>query len=119
MTNPYCDLLGREYARLSKLKAGDKIETDGGFTCLGGMAFDHDYEPGAYGVCRRCGEAKHGPAGSTRPAAGIVEVIDVGDGTLGFPCHEGMHSLDGQIMDDGDHLVGIYPVDMTPRGSAP
>lgn len=27
-------------------------------------AFDHDYKPGAYGVCRRCGEEEHGPAGS-------------------------------------------------------
>jgi len=25
---------------------------------------DHDYEPGAYGVCRRCGGEKHGAAGS-------------------------------------------------------
>lgn len=34
------------------------------------MSFDHDYEPGALGVCRRCGEEKHGPAGSGRePAA--------------------------------------------------
>jgi hypothetical protein len=22
-------------------------------------SFDHAYEPGAYGVCRRCGEEKH------------------------------------------------------------
>lgn len=30
------------------------------------MSYDHDFEPGAFGVCRRCGEEKHGPAGSSR-----------------------------------------------------
>lgn len=28
------------------------------------VSCDHDYEPGSYGVCRRCGGHRHGPAGS-------------------------------------------------------
>lgn len=87
------DLLGREYARLSNLKVGDTIETDGGFECLG--------DDPTTGKPRR-----------------LLPVIDCGDGVLGFACSEGTHALDGQLMDDGDHLVGIYPVDMTPRGAA-
>lgn len=82
----YQDLLGREYARLSKLKVGDKIETDGGFDCIAGSS--------------------------------LVDVIDV-NGELAFACAQGSHALAGQLADDGDHLIGIFPVDMTPRGSAP
>lgn len=117
----FADLLGREYARLSQLKVGDIIETDGRFECLAGPAYDHNFDPGPYSVCRRCGEAKHGPAGSARPIrSSLAKVIECGDGTLGFACREGSHSLAEQIDGrDGDHLVGIYPVDMTPRGSAP
>lgn len=32
------DKNGREYAKLSELKVGDKLEIDGGFTCMGAIS---------------------------------------------------------------------------------
>ena len=84
MEFPACDVDGREYARLSRLKAGDRIEADGGFTCM-------------------------------RPGAVLTVAADA-RGELYVPCDgpdddpdPGKHFLCGQA-DDGDHLVGMYPV---------
>lgn len=72
------DLSGREYAKLSELKAGAIVEIDEGFTCCGG---------------------------------GHTHLYENANKELFFYCEEGLHMLDGQLAEDGDHLVGIYPHD--------
>lgn len=69
------DTTGREYARLSALKAGDVVTLDTGFTC------------------RRAGPA----------------TLEQGAGELCFQCSAGNHYLGGQLGEDGEHLIGIYP----------
>lgn len=69
---------GREWARLSQLKPGDKIACDNGFTC--------------------------GINGKT-----LTVEKGAGTGNLIVPCRAGAHWLDGQLADDGDHLVGMWP----------
>jgi hypothetical protein len=32
------------------------------------------------------------------------------EGNLYVPCDEGRHLLIGQLAEDGDHLVGLWPV---------
>ncbi|TIW23118.1 MAG: hypothetical protein E5V63_25495 [Mesorhizobium sp.] len=66
---------GREWAKLSALKPGDKVLTDSGFSC--------------------------GMSNKTL----TVQVDDLG---LFVPCGRVNHYLDGQLADDGDHLVGIW-----------
>jgi hypothetical protein len=73
----FCDVNGREYAQLSKLKPGDKVEIDDGFDCM--------------------------------TVGSVKEVRRNDDGELYIECAETVHTLDGQLMDDADHLVGIYP----------
>lgn len=50
------DLNGREYAKLSELKAGDLIELDSEFTCMKGVARICDEQGGLY-IC--CSHGKH------------------------------------------------------------
>ena len=79
MTNIKTDIKGRAYAKLSELKTGDKVEVDGGFTCMTeGENYDvrHDPERGFYIACNA----------------------------------QGGHALDGQLGDDGETLIGLYPV---------
>lgn len=64
---------GREYAKLSRLVIGDKVEVDDDFDCMKGTRIVHGNKQGKY-----------------------------------ITCDEGSHQLDGQLMDDGDSLVGIY-----------
>ena len=32
------------------------------------------------------------------------------EGVLSFECSEGHHDLDGQLSDDGNYYVGLYPI---------
>jgi hypothetical protein len=70
------DTKGRKYAQLSKLKAGDVVQVDEGFNCIG--------------------------RGQTR----VVQVD--GAGFLWIACRHGQHGLTGQLMGDGDSLIGLY-----------
>jgi hypothetical protein len=71
---------GREWARLSTAKAGDKLIADSGFTCI---------DDGA--------ELE-------------VMQDDKRGGVLFVRCRKGCHDLDGQLSEeDGDHLVGFWP----------
>jgi hypothetical protein len=73
------DVNGRAYAKLSSLKAGDIVQVDGDFTCIGKWQerpVEHDGE-------------REGPQG------------------LYIKCRSGRHYLDGQA-DDGDTLIGVY-----------
>jgi hypothetical protein len=79
------DLNGRAYAKLSGVTPGDRVEVDGGFSCM--------------------------PDGS-------VHTIHCDDGDLYVECGCGRHSLDGQIGDDGDTLIGLYPAATSPSPSA-
>lgn len=83
-----CDNHGRPYARLSTLKAGDKVQVDDGFTCI--VKWGHR-------LVRQ---------DSTRP--GI-------DG-LFIDCRSGRHYLDGQLDDDSDFLIGVYMDQEVPNG---
>lgn len=73
------DKAGTPWAKLSDVKEGDVLITDGGFTCMGG------------------GERKVVRRDQSRPD-GMQLYLD---------CREGGHYLDGQA-DDGEHLVGLY-----------
>lgn len=79
---------GREWARLSNLKAGDRVELDDGFTC--------------------------GIAGKTltvlQDEDGLFVPCDGGDiSEEPHATNERKHYLDGQISEvDNDHLVGIW-----------
>lgn len=81
------DLNGREYARLSQLAAGDLIQVDGDFDCLIPWStltvVDSDGDLAVIHNTPECG------------ACGGTEA-------------DCPHTLDGQLMDDGDSLVGIY-----------
>lgn len=75
---------GREWAKLSALKAGDRVELDGGFTCgiAGKTLIVEEDEDGLFVPC--------GGAEGEREAT--------------------QHYLDGQISEvDNDHLVGVWP----------
>lgn len=74
---------GREWAKLSDLKVGDKLTMDDGFD-------DGDGEG--------CG------------ISGKTLVVEQGEHGLFVPCGEGHHYLDGQA-DDGEHLVGMWPAE--------
>ena len=37
-----------------------------------------------------------------------LQVFEDERGELAIVCNEGQHTLDGQIMDDGDSLMGVY-----------
>jgi hypothetical protein len=76
MEFPACDVHGREYAKLSELKPGDRLEIDGGFPCI---------------------------------HRGRKRTVRRDEGGLFVGCLSGQHYLDGQA-DDGEHLVGMYPV---------
>lgn len=52
------DTNGREYARLSNLKAGDVVDLDGGFTC-GISSRRLPVEADSSGLYVPCGEGKH------------------------------------------------------------
>lgn len=76
MTEDYKDVNGREYARLSELKPGDRVQVDDGFDCM---------EPWS-----------------------IKEVQCNENGDWFINCSKVEHDLYGQLMDDRDHLMGIY-----------
>lgn len=40
----------------------------------------------------------------------VPHVVMVGAGGLCIQCSDGNHYLDGQLGEDGDHLVGLYKV---------
>ncbi|HEX5321480.1 MAG TPA: hypothetical protein VFW46_20150 [Stellaceae bacterium] len=65
LTNPF---LSRGHsAELSKILSacdGEERRIDRAIAFLNPPEFDHRYEPGAFGVCRRCGLDRHrGPGG--------------------------------------------------------
>lgn len=70
---------GVEYAKITDLRAGDKVNVDDGFIC----------RKGGWATVRRA-KNRRGPA------------------ALYIPCRHGGHYLDGQC-DDGDHCIGITP----------
>lgn len=81
------DVNGRAYARLSNLNPGDKVQCDGGFTCLAADSL-HTVCYDDHGLYIACS----GPNGN-RPGE--------------------HHYLDGQVeMNEygNDYCVGIYPV---------
>lgn len=84
------DVRGREYAKLSQLKPGDLVQVDEGFedcfTPWSVLPVVRD-ESGELGLVHNA------------PECGACGGHDEGD------C---IHSLEGQIMEDGDSLVGIY-----------
>lgn len=83
------DICGREYARLSQIRAGDMIEIDAGFTCReAGPALVLADKDGR--LCFAC-------SGGDAPSR-IFRRAD-------------RHMIDGQVGDDDDHLVGIYSPD--------
>lgn len=65
---------GREWARLSLLRPGDRLIPDGDFPCL---------------------------------AEGVPVTVRRGVSELFVMCAAGPHELEGQLADDGDHLVGL------------
>lgn len=73
------DKNGRAYAKLSELADGTRIELDDGFDCV-----EHDGSPTYRKV--------HESAGKQ----------------LYFSCRHGRHYLDGQLANDGKHLIGVY-----------
>ena len=84
------DNQGREYARLSTLKVGDKVQVDGDFEgCFVPWSIveviEVDGELAALHNVPECG-ACGGPAADFCP-----------------------HTFDGQLADDGDSLIGVYP----------
>lgn len=81
------DKTGRPWAKLSELKAGDKVELDNGFTCH------------ARGVTR-LGE----------DSGGLFFRCN-GDKEKKTPPYRLTHHIAGQA-DDGEHLVGIYKVEV-------
>lgn len=82
------DLQGRPYARLSELKAGDQVQVDGDFEgCFIPWStlpvVSVDGELALYHnvpECGACGEHRH----------------------------DCPHTLDGQLDEDGDTLIGVY-----------
>lgn len=92
MTCSVQDINGREYAKLSELKAGDIIQVDEGFEgCFIPWSqlklVEIDGQLAAIHNAPECG-ACEGHGGPDCP-----------------------HFLDGQIADDNDSLIGIYKVD--------
>jgi hypothetical protein len=78
----FTDKNGREYARLSALKTGDKVQVDGDFDCM-------------------------------KPRSTKIVQQRV-NGELYITCRRGVHALDGQLMGDQDHLIGIYQTKRAP-----
>lgn len=88
---PLTDNFGKAWAHSKTVKAGDKLQCDGGFTCLG------DGE--VVTVHHHAGDLpNHDPEYLKEPIARLY-----------IPCKDGKHFIDGQIGDDGE-LVGLYPV---------
>lgn len=52
------DIYGREYARMSQLKVGDKLECDGGFTCIPDKAI-REVKMNNHGLYIDCEEEGH------------------------------------------------------------
>lgn len=78
------DKQGREYAKLSQLKAGDIVWVDDGFDCMKRWS----------------------------PRVVIAEASDYRPGNeLYIKCKSGMHGLEGQLTNDNDSLIGIYAED--------
>lgn len=70
---------GREWARLSQLKPGDKICTDGGFSCgINNKTLAVKIDPETKDLCVECDEGMHSLDGQVSE-------------------------------EDGDHLVGMWP----------
>lgn len=82
------DTHGREYARLSDLKPGDKVQVDSGFTCTPDNVTRKVYAAKNGDLCIRCG----GP-------------FEVGETKDAPQVHD--HALDGQLAYK-DYLVGVY-----------
>lgn len=86
---PLKDKAGRSWAHRSKVKAGDALRTDGGFTCL------------AEGEIRLVKmETGRLPGCSSQPPPDDFS-------RLYIDCGDGRHYLEGQIGDEGE-LVGFY-----------
>lgn len=91
------DIIGAEYAKLSELKPGDKVQCDGGFTCLhlGDIKEVKVDKLGFYIECDDLDGYEY-----LNPLQKLVSKF--------FHQH---HYLDGQVTDfDGDHLIGLYKV---------
>ena len=78
------DKFGVAYAQLSHLRPGSRIRTDGGMLCE--------------------------TADGNRYTKAVCRTVQVSAGALWFKCPHGKHLLDGQLMDDGDSLLGVYNV---------
>lgn len=48
--------------------------------------------------------------GFTCHKSGLTQVHKNYKGEFFFKCKCGTHFLDGQLADDGDHLIGVYPI---------
>lgn len=88
----YSDTDGREYARISKLRPGDKVEADDGFTCI------------------KAGAILEIQSGLDGELYVFCSGADDDEGAIVGPVQMGEHYLDGQLMDDDDHLIGFYKV---------
>lgn len=90
MSSRFADNNGREYARLSTLHVGDKVQVDGDF--------EGCFEPwSVLEVVQTDGEFAL--------LHNVLECGACGGSLEDSPCP---HTLDGQLMDDNDHLIGIY-----------
>lgn len=78
------DAHGRPYAKLSQIKPGDKVLVDDGFECMKAWSIRTVWFQ-AGDLYLRCS----GPDGESKP---LTE----------------RHSLEGQLQDDGDTLIGIF-----------
>lgn len=88
---PLKDAAGKAWAHRSGVRAGDKLRTDGGFTCL---------TEGEIRLVKM--ETGRLPGCSVQPPPDDFS-------RLYIDCGEGRHYLEGQIGDDGE-LVGLYRI---------
>lgn len=76
-----------DFAKVSEVKAGTKLKTDGGFTCIG-----------------------EGAVVTVEDTASDENGHQPGD-RLYFSCAKGKHFLNGQLDDEDQHYVGLYLVE--------
>lgn len=65
------DKRGREYAKLSRLRAGGLVELDEGFDCMSGERMVHSSKSGLYVLCREGRHYLRGQADNGEDLVGI------------------------------------------------
>jgi hypothetical protein len=95
------DLSGREYARLSELRAGMVVQVDGDFDCIEAWSTR---------------EVKHDPDAARRA---LTQGAFTDFPSLYIDCACGGHVLEDQIdfEGDGDSLIGVYPLETKSRAA--